>query len=55
MSSMKDRDLELMSIDKEKDKENAQKALMNILSMERRLPEDFDAKKELQEARESRV
>lgn len=47
--------LEAMSLDKEKDKENAQKALRNILSMEKRLPEDFNYKKELQEAREEKL
>lgn len=46
--------LEAMSLDKEKDKEKAKKALMNILNMDKRLPENFDAKKELQEAREEK-
>lgn len=43
--------LEAMSVDKENDKKKAQMALMDILSMEKRLPEDFDPQKELQEAR----
>lgn len=46
--------LEAMSIDKDKDRQKAQNALANILSMEKRLPEDFDPGKELQEAREER-
>lgn len=43
--------LEAMSADKEKDKQKAEKALRNILEMEKRLPEDFNPEKELQEAR----
>lgn len=43
--------LEAMSADKEKDKQKAKNALRNILEMEKRLPEDFDPEKELQEAR----
>lgn len=43
--------LEAMTIDKEKDKQEARSALADILSMERRLPEDFDPQKELEEAR----
>lgn len=43
--------LEAMSTDKEKDKQKAETALKNILEMEKRLPEDFDPEKELQEAR----
>lgn len=46
--------LEAMSIDKGKDRQKAQNALAKILSMEKRLPEDFDPEKELQEAREER-
>lgn len=42
--------LEAMSIEKG-DKQKAKEALTNILGMEKRLPEDFDLKKELQEAR----
>lgn len=40
-----------MTIDKEKDKQKAKSALADILSMEKRLPEDFDPQKELEEAR----
>lgn len=43
--------LEAMTIDKEKDKQKARSALADILSMEKRLPEDFDPQKELEEAR----
>lgn len=43
--------LEAMSIDRNEDKERAQNALAEILSMEKRLPDDFDPKKELEEAR----
>lgn len=43
--------LEAMSVDKEKDRQNAKMALADILNMEKRLPEDFDPEKELQEAR----
>ena len=43
--------LEKMSEDKEKRKRKAQSALLAILNMEKRLPENFDPKKELQEAR----
>ena len=43
--------LEAMSIDRSEDKKRAQNALMEILSMEKRLPDDFDPKKELEEAR----
>ena len=43
--------LEAMTIDKEKDKQRAGEALAAILSMEKRLPEDFDPRKELEEAR----
>ena len=44
-------DQEEMSEDKEKRKREAQTALLAILNMEKRLPENFDPKKELQEAR----
>jgi hypothetical protein len=44
-------DQEEMSEDKEKRKRKAQTALLAILNMEKRLPENFDPKKELQEAR----
>ena len=43
--------LEAMTIDKEKDKQKARSALADILSMEKRLPEDFDPQKELEKAR----
>lgn len=43
--------LEAMSIDRNEDKKRAQNALAEILSMEKRLPDDFDLKKELEEAR----
>lgn len=46
--------IEAMSADKENDKKKAQMALMDILSMEKRLPEDFDSQKELQEARKEK-
>ena len=44
-------DQEEISEDKEKRKRKAQTALFGILNMEKRLPENFDPKKELQEAR----
>ena len=43
--------LEAMSIDRNEDKKRAQNALAEILSMEKRLPDDFDLEKELEEAR----
>ena len=43
--------LEAMSIDRNEDKERARNALAEILSMEKRLPDDFDPEKELEEAR----
>ena len=43
--------LEAMSIDRNEDKKRAQNALAEILSMEKRLPDDFDPEKELKEAR----
>ena len=43
--------LEAMSVDKDSDKQRAMEALADILNMERRLPDDFDPKKELMEAR----
>ena len=43
--------LEAMSIDRNEDKERAQNALAEILSMEKRLSDDFDSAKELREAR----
>ena len=41
-------------IDKEKDRQRSKLALMDILNMEKKLPDDFDMKKELQEAREEK-
>lgn len=46
--------LQAMSVNKDKDREMAKAALKDILNMERRLPDDFDMKKELAEAREER-
>ena len=43
--------LEAMSIDRNEDKKRARNALAEILSMEKRLPVDFDPEKELEEAR----
>ncbi len=45
------KNLEAMSANKEKDKQKAQMALMDILNMEKKLPEDFNPNKELEEAR----
>ena len=42
--------LEAMSLDKDSDKQRAKAALMDILNMEKRLPDDFDPEKELMEA-----
>lgn len=46
--------LQAMSVNKDKDREMAKAALQDILNMERRLPDDFDMKKALAEAREER-
>lgn len=46
--------LQAMSINREKDKEMAKAALEDILNMEKRLPADFDTKRELAEARDER-
>ena len=46
--------LEAMSTNKEEDRKNAKSALADILSMEKRLPDDFDLKKELLETREEK-
>ena len=46
--------LEAMSADKEKDRQKAKRALADILRMAKRLPEDFEPKKELQDAREEK-
>ena len=43
-----------MILNEEDDKKNAKKALEIILNMDKRLPDDFDYKKELQEAREEK-
>lgn len=43
--------LEAMSIDRNEDKKRARNALAEILNMEKRLPDDFDPKKELEEVR----
>ncbi len=43
--------LEAMSKDRNEDKRRARTALSEILSMEKRLPDDFDPEKELSEAR----
>lgn len=43
--------LEAMSIDRNEDKKRAQNALAEILSMEKRLTDDFDPEKELEETR----
>lgn len=43
--------LEAMSIDRDTDRKRAKNALAEILSMEKRLSDDFDPKKELEEAR----
>lgn len=37
--------LEAMSLDKDSDKQMAKVALMDILNMEKRLPDDFDSEK----------
>lgn len=47
--------LEAMSIDRNEDKKRAQNALAEILSMEKRLPDDFDSEKELREARAEKI
>ena len=39
--------LEAMSVDRSEDKKKAQNALAEILSMEKRLPDDFNPEKEL--------
>ena len=43
--------LEAMSVDRDTDRKRAKNALAEILSMEKRLSDDFDTKKELEEAR----
>ena len=46
--------LEEMSSNRPADKKQAIEALQNVLKFSARLPEDFDADKELQEAREEK-
>lgn len=46
--------LEEMSSNRPADKKQAMEALQNVLKFSGRLPEDFDADKELQEAREEK-
>ena len=46
--------LEEMSSNRPADKKQAMEALQNVLKLSGRLPEDFDADKELQEAREEK-
>ena len=43
--------LEAMSVDRSEDKKKAQNAIAEILIMEKRLPDNFDPEKELEEAR----
>lgn len=43
--------LEAMSVDRSEDKKKAQNAFAEILSVEKRLPDDFDPEKEIEEAR----
>ena len=46
--------LEEMSSNRPADKKQAMESLQNVLKFSGRLPEDFDADKELQEAREEK-
>ncbi len=48
------KNLEEMSGDREEDQKKAERALEAVLNLEKRLPENFNFKKELQEAREER-
>ena len=43
--------LQAMTANRERDKQQAKMALIDILNMEKKLPEDFDPEKELAEAR----
>lgn len=43
--------LEAMSADRDRDTQRAKAALRDILSMEKRLPDDFDPDRELMEVR----
>lgn len=47
--------LEAMSVDRSEDKERARNALAEILNMDKRLPDDFDPEKELEEARTEKL
>lgn len=47
--------LEAMSVDRDTDRKRAKNALAEILSMEKRLSDDFDPKKELEEARAEKI
>lgn len=46
--------LEAMTADKDADREQAMAAFQDILKFSGRLPQDFDADKELEEAREEK-
>lgn len=46
--------LEAMAADISVNRERAMTALQNILEFDKRLPEDFDAEKELQEAKKEK-
>lgn len=48
------KNLEEMSGDREEDQKKAERALEAVLNLEKRLPENFNFKKELEEAREER-
>ncbi|MCM1191485.1 MAG: dihydrodipicolinate reductase [Butyrivibrio sp.] len=48
------KNLEEMAANKDSDREQAMAALQNILKYKGKLPEDFDADRELAEAREER-
>ena len=47
--------LEAMVTEQKKGRQRAKEALANILNMEKRLPDDFDAEKELNDARVERL
>ncbi len=47
--------LEAMSLDKDSDKQRAKAALMDILNMEKSLPDGFDPEKELMEANRENI
>lgn len=48
------KNLEEMSGDRGEDQKKAERALEAVLNLEKRLPENFNFKKELEEAREER-